>query len=84
MKIKRRVLFKKYTPASLIFDEEKQNTVTVSSHLESDFLTEGIFHQWGNTFIEYESGPGNITVALVETRDGLVHEVHPSHLKFIN
>lgn len=32
----------------------------------------GYFHQWGNDYEEFESGPGNFTVAIVELPDGKV------------
>lgn len=32
----------------------------------------GQFHQWGNSYEEFESGPGNYTVAVVELPDGNV------------
>lgn len=31
---------------------------------------EGLFHQWGNAYEEFEDGPGNYTVAIVELPDG--------------
>lgn len=43
---------------------------------------EGVFHQWGQTFTKYESGPGNCTIAIVEDSDGNVHEIVPHHLQF--
>lgn len=40
-------------------------------YVEKEFQ-EGIFHQWGNDFEEFENGPGNYTVAIVELSDGKV------------
>lgn len=33
---------------------------------------DGIFHQWGADYEEFESGPGNYTVGIVELPDGRV------------
>jgi len=44
---------------------------------------EGIFHTWGNRIIFFHGNPIQETIAIVETSDGLVHEVLPSNLKFI-
>lgn len=32
----------------------------------------GYFHQWGTNYEEFESGPGNYTVAIVELPDGRI------------
>jgi hypothetical protein len=37
------------------------------------------FHQWGVDYEEFETGPGNFSVALVEYGDGKVDGV-PAHL----
>jgi len=50
---------------------------------ESDYNTDGVFHQWGCGYEEFESGPGNYTVGIVELTDGTVESVLPQHLKFI-
>lgn len=42
----------------------------------------GIFHTWGSNYEEFESGPGNYTVAIVELEDGRVVEVLPKDLIF--
>lgn len=31
-----------------------------------------MFHQWGTNYEEFESGPGNYTVAIVELPDGRI------------
>lgn len=33
---------------------------------------EGLFHQWASDFMEFETGPGNYTVALIELDDGRI------------
>ena len=49
-----------------------------------DKQTKGLFHQWSNAYKEFESGPGNYTVALIELSDGTIEEVLPIHLTFID
>ena len=43
---------------------------------------EGLFHQWGNSFINFEHGPMQVTTALIEDTNGQVHEVVPSNIRF--
>lgn len=43
---------------------------------------DGLFHQWGAAYEEFEAGPGNYTVAIVELPDGKIVEVLPSGLVF--
>lgn len=35
---------------------------------------EGLFHQWGATFEEFEAGPANTTMAIIELDDGRIVE----------
>lgn len=56
------------------YDKDKRMFV------EREFAV-GLFHQWGNDYEEFESGPGNFTVAIVELPDGKIvtpvaREVH--------
>jgi len=44
----------------------------------------GVFHQWGNSFDEYEAGPGNFTVAIVELPDGIIITPLANEVKFID
>lgn len=45
---------------------------------------EGLFHEWGVNYEEFETGPGNFTVAIVELEDGTV-DTFPAHqIKFID
>lgn len=40
------------------------------------------FHQWGAEYDEFENGPGNYTVAIVELEDGSIKTIPPNWLKF--
>lgn len=42
----------------------------------------GWFHEWGVNFVEFESGPGNYSVALVEKLDGSIDAVFPHMIRF--
>ena len=46
-------------------------------------IVEGVFHQWGYGYDEYEAGPGNYSIAIVELPDGRVIEVPPRHVTFL-
>ena len=45
---------------------------------------EGKFHGWGVGYEEFESGPGNYTVAIVEFPDGKVDTVVPYLIRFLD
>jgi len=44
---------------------------------------DGLFHQWGVSYVEYESGPANYTVGIVELKDGKVVMPTPDGIQFI-
>lgn len=43
----------------------------------------GKFHQWGIEYEEFDTGPGNYTVAVVELFDGQVKTFPANDVKFI-
>lgn len=45
---------------------------------------EGYFHQWASSYEEFENGPGNYTIAIVEDPQGKVYEIMPHHLQFLD
>lgn len=47
-------------------------------------LREGRFHQWGSEYEEFESGPGNYTVAVIEFADGTIGTVMPENIRFLD
>jgi len=44
----------------------------------------GYFHEWGTDFEEFESGPAQFTVAIVEKKDGSVVMVAADMIQFID
>ena len=66
----RKVLFKKRVPGK--------------SMPEKEFTQEGVFHEWGVSFVEFESGPGNFTVGIIELPSGEMIEIEVSAIKFID
>lgn len=82
----RRVEFKEWIPIQ--WDElSAQNTSKSlpNTNCWSDWTGTGLFHQWANAYEEFESGPGNYTVALIEIVQpggGIMIEVLPSNLRF--
>ena len=42
------------------------------------------FHQFGVDYEEFESGPGNFTVAVVELPDGTVEKAQLHEIRFID
>lgn len=45
---------------------------------------EAIFHQWGVAYEQFEAGPGNYNVAIVEWPDGTVEEIQSRFIRFID
>ena len=44
----------------------------------------GIFHGWGVDYVEFESGPGQFTCAIMELDNGKVELIPDENLTFIN
>lgn len=44
---------------------------------------DAVFHQWGCTYEEFDSGPGNISAAVVEYLDGQVDIVIADRVQFV-
>jgi len=87
----RKVQFKKWIPAEYPKGSHSANChqqefarLSNTGCWEPGFSRDGTFHQWAPGYEEFESGPGNYTVALVEIADGTIEEVLPTHIKFIN
>ena len=45
---------------------------------------EGTFHGWGVEYEEFESGPGNFSVAIVEMADGTIQTLMPWAIRFLD
>mgnify|MGYP000916742930 FL=1 len=78
----RKVKFKMWIPAE--YTEHTRIKIDGTSKYQSDYLTTGVFHQWGCAYEEFETGPVNYSIAIVETPDGIIHSVLPNNLKFID
>jgi hypothetical protein len=44
---------------------------------------EALFHQFGVSYEEFESGPGNYSTAIVEWPDGKLENVPVDHVQFV-
>ena len=85
----KKVKIKQWIPA--VFPEGATSANQTTTHRplkgtgcwEEGYSGSGMFHQWANAYEEFEAGPGNYTVALVELPNGEIKEVLPTHLKFI-
>jgi hypothetical protein len=51
---------------------------------KKDSWSEGFFHQWGHEYVEFETGPGNYTVGIVETADGKIFTPDPKNIVFLD
>lgn len=45
---------------------------------------EGLFHQWASNYEEFENGPGNFTVALIELDNGKIVECLSDTVVFLD
>lgn len=52
-----------------------------NEHVKAD-VGKGFFHQWGTEFEEFESGPVNYTVAIIEKEDGSIETPLPHNIRF--
>jgi len=75
----KKVKFKKYIPKSY----ENGRLIQGTGRLEDDYTQEGLFHQWGVSYEEFESGPANFTIAIIELPDGSIVEIEPNRIKFL-
>ena len=81
----RKVMFKKWIPQEYLPVESGiQQAVAGTGCWQKDFENAGLFHQWGTSYEEFESGAGNFTVAIVEMPDGTIEQVLPENLKFVD
>lgn len=48
---------------------------------EDDY--EALFHVWSVDYQEFDNGPGQYPIAIVEGKDGIVKLVHPTLIKFL-
>ncbi len=48
-----------------------------------DFVGEAIFHAFGCSFHEFESGAGNFSTALIELEDGSILNIAVEYIQFI-
>lgn len=51
---------------------------------EMEVFEKGVFHQWGCSYEEFETGIGNFTVAVVELPDGKVIMPAADRIQFID
>lgn len=65
-----------------VFKYERTGGSIMSNRKVPDYIAK--FHQFGVHYEEFESGPGNYSVAIVEKDDGTVAVVEASMIQFIN
>ena len=46
-------------------------------------VAEGLFHQWGCDFEEFQCGIGNYTIGIVELPGGRIVETVPENIQFL-
>ena len=60
----------------------KYNNITDKHTIKKEYVCDGIFHQFGCDFEEFESGPGNFSTAIVELVNGEVKNVDAELIVF--
>ena len=54
------------------------------THLEKVSIGNGLFHEFGTDYEEFETGPGNYSAAIVEMPDGSIKNVPVELIVFNN
>lgn len=68
----------------------EQRTIKDTAHPFGSIIREkvlighGTFCAWGCDYEEFESGPGNFSVAIVRMPDGTIRTPQPDMIQFIN
>jgi hypothetical protein len=80
----RKVLYKKWIPkvsipTTLPFDDDTEP----GTGCLSDFIHEGLFHQWGVSSDDIP-GSGGEAMGIIENTDGTISIVYPQNIKFIS
>lgn len=55
-----------------------QETYDITGQWYTEVVEIGLFHEWGVEYEEFDTGPGNYSVAIVELPDGQV-KTYPAH-----
>ena len=58
------------------YHKRRSSAVTVITE------NEGRFHCWGVEYEEFDGGPGNYTVAIVEDMRGVIYKITPEDIRF--
>jgi hypothetical protein len=75
-----KVKFKRWIPK----EYKAGRVVPGTGTWENEYTQDGHFLQWGSSFIEFESGPANFTVGIIQLPDGSIAEIEPSRILFLN
>lgn len=59
-----------------------RNVKYKSNYQTTEYDAEGVFHQWAQSYEEFESGPGNWTYAIIERPDGTIAQINPGMIQF--
>lgn len=78
----RKVRFKMWIPQQYA-NGDKHIKIAGTGCFQSDYETDGFFHKWGCAYEEFEAGPGNFTIGIIEDLNGVIHDVLPTNLKFV-
>jgi hypothetical protein len=57
---------------------------SLGHQIGTEDAAEGKFHSWGVEYEEFENGPGNYSVAIVEMADGTVQTLMPWAIRFLD
>ena len=72
----RQVMVQHYLPSELV------NGVLQPRAIEDKGVA--VFHQFSVDYVEFESGPGNFSTAIVEWPDGKVESVPVEYVRFLD
>jgi hypothetical protein len=65
----------------VVYEHQK---VKGQNHLDKIAIGQGIFHEFGVDYEEFETGPGNYSTAIIEMSDGSIKNVPVDMIVFNN
>lgn len=67
----------------VLYKAERPRNEWINGSYYPEYTERGTFHTLGVSHVEFETGPGNYTVAIIEKPDGTFIEVPTNAVKFI-
>jgi hypothetical protein len=70
--------------AELSIEENYMRKVVFRESYGHGLEIDGVFHCFGCDYEEFETGPGNFSTAIIETKDGKLHNIPVELVEFLD